>query len=183
MEGAARTMDDASRAQHDYLTMRWTAGSNTALFRIGQRWLRSVLTNRPKRGARGAMDFSCAAAPAEDKRCFATAVRAAGVGSDCSRERQALRPGSRAPAAAESRVRALAASRRAAQTRGLYLLRGTTRGRRAAARHADHAQTFGPRGRAQSNQALYSGGLPSGAGKPWCYGPIGAAPLRREVIG
>jgi hypothetical protein len=183
MEGVARTMDATSRAQQDYLTMRCTAGSNTALFRIGQRWLRSVLTNRPKRGARGAMDFSCAAGPAEGKRCFATAGRGAGVGSGCSREQQALRPGSRAPAAAESRVRALAASRRAAQSRGLYLLRGTTRSRRAAARHADLAQTFGPRGRAQSNQALYSGGLPSGARKPWCHGPLGAAPIWREVVG
>jgi hypothetical protein len=183
MEALARTMTETRRAREDYLTMRCGAGSNTALFPIGQRWLRSVLTNRPKRGARGAMDFSCAAEPAEGKRCFATAARGAGVGSGCSRERQAFRPGSRAPAAAESRVRALAASRCAAQTRGLYLLRGTTRSRRAAARHADLAQAFSPRGRAQSNQALYSGGVPSGAGKPWCHGSLGAAPLWREVLG
>jgi len=42
--------------EHNHLTMRSRARSNTALFQIGQQWLRSVLTNRPKRGARAAMD-------------------------------------------------------------------------------------------------------------------------------
>ncbi len=129
------------------------------------------------------MDFSCAAALAEGVRCFATGARAADVASGYSRGGQALRAGFQPPVAAKSPVRALAAAGRAAQSRGLHLFRGTTRGRRAAARHAHIAQALGPRSRAQSNQALHSGGLPSGTGEARPRGPLSAPALRREALG
>src|SRR6267142_6536040 len=68
---------------HNHLTMRSRARSNTALFRIGQQWLQSVLTNHPRRGGRGAMDSWCAAARRAGAKCFATGAPAAGVASGC----------------------------------------------------------------------------------------------------
>ena len=96
-------------------------------------------------------------------KCCATAARAAGAASGCSRGRQALRAGCGAPAEAKSRLRKPAAARRAAQLERLYLLCGETRERRGAARLAGLAQARRARGRAQPHQTLHPRGVPPGA--------------------
>jgi len=155
--------------------MRSRARSNTALFRSGQRWQRSVLTNRPRPGVRGAMDSVCAAVPQAGGRSFAAAARAAAVASDCSRGRQTLRAGRRTPAAAEVALRTVAAARNAAHLGWIHLLPRSAGGRPGAARIARDAPSCPPGECAQSHQALYPRGVPPGAAPARSAGPAGAS--------
>ena len=146
-----------------YLTMHSRARSNTALFRSGQRWQRSVLTNRPRPGVRGAMDSVCAAVLPAGGKSFAAGARAVAVASDCSRGRQTLRTGRRAPAAAEVALRAVAAAGNAAHSGWIHLLPRSAGRRSGAARIARDTPSCLPGECTQSHQALYPRGVPPGA--------------------
>ena len=167
------------------LTMRSRTRSNTALFRIG-RWPPSARINLPRHGAHGATDSWCAAALPADARCCVTVAPAVGAGSRysrCGNAREALRAGRSAPAAAQGGLRAAAATGEARAGRRLHLLHRAARRRGAETGHPRVAQAQRSGFSAQSPQALYSRGVPPGAGKARSGGSAGAAARAHRGIG
>ena len=130
------------------------------------------------------MDSACAAARPADGRSFATGARAAAVASGCSRERQTLRAGCRAPAAAEVALRAVAAARNAAHFGWIHLLPRPAGGRPGAARIARDAPACPQSQCTQPHQALHPRGIPPGAASTRTAGRSGApSPGRRTFVG
>ena len=147
------------------LTMRRRARSNTALFRTGSRWRPSGPTNLPRRGARGATDFWCAAARPADARCCATGAQAAGARlAAVAAAAQALRARMRRGGCGRKPNSSGCCDKvRAAASGGIRFISARRDGGQRAARHAGHAQARCARGRAQPHQALHPRGVPAGA--------------------